>query len=133
MSFNVGPITLSVVQLFVVAIGIAAALWIFNAVWKSGSKAVWIMLALPVFIIFLIIAFFKVSELSLFPFMAKFIANNFFDTNKKFQVNHQKFSKTQILIEKSKIDQTKNNKVDAKKETDLWQEMLDRIEKWWLL
>jgi len=133
MSFSIGPLTLSIVQLFVVAIGIAAGLWIFNAISKSWSKALAAIVALPILIIFLVVAFFKVSELGLLPFMGKFIANNFFDTNKKFQVNFPRLSETQIVIARAKLDKNKKRVIEQKKDRELGKEMLDKIESGGLL
>jgi uncharacterized transporter YbjL len=40
MTFSIGPINLSIVQLFVVGIGVAAATAIFNNFSKAGAKAI---------------------------------------------------------------------------------------------
>jgi hypothetical protein len=46
------------------------------------------------------------SELGLLAFIAKMIRNNFFDTNKKFQVNYEKQNHLDILIKEAKsVDQ----------------------------
>jgi ABC-type nickel/cobalt efflux system permease component RcnA len=63
MTFSIGPLNISVVQLFVLAVGVALALAAFNGFSKSGSKVVGIFIAIIVLIIFIVIAFFKVSEL----------------------------------------------------------------------
>lgn len=102
MSFSIGPINLSIVQLFVSGIGVAASMAIFNGFSKSGAKALGVLLALVVMLIFIFIAFFKMSELSLIPFVAKLVRNNFFDTNRKFQVNYDKMDPLKIALKKSK-------------------------------
>jgi len=63
MSFQIGPINLSIVQLFIVGIGVAAALGIFNAFSKSGGKAIGVILAIVILLLAIFIAFFKISEL----------------------------------------------------------------------
>jgi ABC-type transport system involved in cytochrome bd biosynthesis fused ATPase/permease subunit len=51
------------IQLLVVATGIAAALWIWNQMVKRGiSKGVALVVVLPIIILFVVIAFFKVSD-----------------------------------------------------------------------
>jgi hypothetical protein len=55
-----------------------------------------------IFLIFLVIAFFNQSELSLLAFIAKKVRDSFFDVQKKFQVNYTKDSPTEIVIAKSK-------------------------------
>ncbi len=131
MNFNIWPITVSVVQLFVMAVGISISLAIFNVFTKAGSKFLWILFAVIVLIIFVIITFFKISELTLIPFLAKVVRNKFFDTNEKFQVNYEKSNPLEIIIKESKSEietaqiEKKINLID--------QDMLNKIEKWWLL
>jgi uncharacterized membrane protein YccF (DUF307 family) len=64
-------------------------------------------LALLVAVIFITIAFFKISELSLIPFLAKLVRNNFFDTKKKFQENYERENIVDVAIEESKIGDEK--------------------------
>jgi hypothetical protein len=97
MTFNIGPLTISILQLFILAVGIAISLAIFNGFAKS-SKVVGALFAIFVFIIFIVIAFFKISELTLIPFIAKLVRNNFFDTRKKFQVNYHRENPVEVLI-----------------------------------
>jgi len=131
MSFSIGPITLSIIQLFIMAIGIAAGLGIFNAVSKNGSKAMGIIIGLPVIIIFLVIAFFKISELTLLPFAAKLIRNNFFDTTKKFQTNHVKPNPLQLMLKKISLHEKKQ--AITQKERHMNKDLLDKIKGGWLL
>jgi hypothetical protein len=53
------------------------------------------------------IAFFKISELALVPFIAKMIRNNFFDTRKKFQENYTRENPVDILIKENKATEEK--------------------------
>ncbi|HCB51949.1 TPA: hypothetical protein DEP21_05305 [Patescibacteria group bacterium] len=102
MTFSIGPLNLSIVQLFVVGIGVAAAMAIFNTFSKSGGKAIGILFAIITLLIFVFIAFFKMSELSLIPFIAKIIRNNFLDSPRKFQVNYEKQDPLKIAIRRNK-------------------------------
>ncbi|MCX6823072.1 MAG: hypothetical protein NTX91_03715 [candidate division SR1 bacterium] len=127
MTFNIGPITVSILQLFLLAAGIAMALAIFNSFAKSGSKLIGIVLAVFILLIFVAIAFFKISELSLVPFAAKMIRNNFFDTKKKFQENYTRESPVDILIKENKA--TEEKQVIEQKIGGLSKERISEIEK----
>jgi hypothetical protein len=94
------------------AIGIAIAFVVFNQ-FAQSSKAVGIFFAVLIFLIFAVIAFFKISELNLLAFIVKFIQNQFFDTTQKYQTNYTKNDKMAILIEKSK-DQNTKQKIEYK-------------------
>lgn len=48
------------------------------------------MLVLPILLLFIFIAFFKYSELTLIPFIAKMIRTYFLDTTLKFQINRDR-------------------------------------------
>lgn len=118
MTFQIGPISISIIQLFLLAAGVGLALVAFNAVSKTSGKGLATMVAIPILAIFLIVAFFKISELSLLPYIAKVIRNVFFDITKKFQINYTKNNPTDVLIKKiretekkQKIEQ-KQNKFD---------------------
>ncbi|MEI6426066.1 MAG: hypothetical protein WCO66_01815 [Candidatus Absconditabacteria bacterium] len=127
MSFQIGPINLSIIQLFIVGIGVASAMGVFNAFTKSGAKAVGVILAIVIFLIAVFIAFFKMSELGLLAFIAKMIRNNFFDTNKKFQVNYEKEDHLKILIKESKSgDQTQT--VFERKDKSFSKDKIDKID-----
>lgn len=131
MNFNIWPLTISVVQLFIMALGIAVSLAVFNWVSKSGSKALWLIFAIFVMMIFVVITFFKISELTLIPFLAKMIRNKFFDTNKKYQVNYEKNNPVEILIKESNTEIEKANIQHKEKIID--ENLAKRIEKWGLI
>jgi hypothetical protein len=61
-----------------------------------------VVIAIIIFLIFMVIAFFNVSELSLLAFIAKKIKDTFLDVPKKFQSNYVKINPTDVVIEKSK-------------------------------
>ena len=129
MNFNIWPFTVSVFQLFILAIGIAIAFVVFNQ-FAQSSKAVGIFFAVLIFLIFAVIAFFKISELNLLAFIVKFIQNQFFDTTQKYQTNYTKNDKMAILLEKSKHQNTKQ-KIEYKTWIEL--ENIDKLDTSWLL
>lgn len=99
MTFTIGPVTVSIIQLFVLALGIASSFAIANYLIKNGNnKMIAIMAASPITLIAFAIAFFEVSEMGLIEFLAKMARTHFFDTTTKFQVNTQKVDKTKLLI-----------------------------------
>jgi uncharacterized transporter YbjL len=63
MRLSLGPLDVTIVQLFLLAIGVSIGLAVFNAVSKSGGRAAGLMAAIPVIGIFIVVAFFKVSEM----------------------------------------------------------------------
>lgn len=125
LSFQIGPISLTLVQLFLVAIWAASALAIFNSFSKSWGKMLGIIMAVIVLILFLFVAFFKVSELWLIAFIAKLIRNNFFDVTRKFQINYEKANPTDILIKEWKSGEAKS--VIEQKDKEYDQENLENI------
>ena len=131
MTFNIGPLTISIVQLFILALWVALSLLAFNSISKSGSKALGLLFAIVVIIIFLVIAFFKVSELGLLAYVAKLIRNGFFDARKKYQVNYDKNNSIDVIIAESKIKEEKRTIEQKDKFFD--KEKLKDIEKKWLI
>jgi len=127
MTLNIWPISLSIVQLFLVAVWVGLALAVFQTVSKSWSTAAWVIFAVPVLIIFILIAFFKLSEMSLLEYVAKLFRNKFFDTTKKFQNNFEKENKLDILIKESKLED-KKQKIEQK-DSKMDDELISNIEK----
>jgi len=125
MTFTIGPLTISIIQLFIMAVGIAIALAVFNTFAKAGSKIIGVFLAVIILIIFIVIVFFKVSELWLIPFLAKMVRNSFFDTKKKFQENYYKESPLDVLLQETKakeekqIIEYKSGKINKEKIADI--------------
>ncbi len=109
------------------AVGVGISLAVFNSVAKSSSTAAWIVFAVPILIIFIIITFFKVSEMWLLEYIAKMFRNYFFDTNKKFQSNFQKTNKTDITIGESKLED-KKQKIEQK-DSKMDDDLISNIEK----
>ena len=122
--------SISFVQLVILAIWIVFALGAFSAFSNSDAKWVWIFVAGIIFIIFVVIAFFNISELSLLAFIAKKIKDNFLDVSKKFQNNYTKIDPTEIIIQKSKQEKWKQ-RIEIKEWLDM--SKVSDIEKWGIL
>lgn len=117
LTFSIGPFTISIIQLFGLAIGVALALVVFSQ-FQETNKVVWTFLAVIIFIIFAVVVFFDISELNLLAFVAKIIQNHFFDSTEKFQTMNEKPSKSELAIRKHKIDD-KKQKIDYKTNIEL--------------
>lgn len=131
MTFSIGPLTINIVQMFVLAVGVALALAAFNGLSKSWSKALGILVAILIIVVFIVLAFFKISELWLMAYIAKLVRNNFFDTKKKFQVNYDKKSPLDISVQESKTKEEKQ--IIEQKENKFDKNILNDIEKKWLI
>ena len=87
----------------ILAIGLGITLGVRNTLTKSGvGKGTAFVVALPLFLICVFIAFFKYSELTLIPFIAKMIRTHFLDVTKKFQINWDKPDPKAIALAKSR-------------------------------
>lgn len=122
--------SVSFIQLIILAVGVVFALWVFSTFSNAGAKWTGLVVGVLVFLIFVVIAFFQVSELGLLAFIAKKIKDVFLDVDKKFQVNFTKFNPTEIMIEKSKQEKWKQ-RIEIKEWFDV--EKVSEIEKWWIL
>ena len=86
-----------------------------NQMVKRGvGKGVALIVVMPIFILFAIIAFFKVSELSLIPFLAKVIQSNILDETKKFQINTTPLDPIEVAYARSKLNEPETSKLDQK-------------------
>ncbi|MDR2415214.1 MAG: hypothetical protein LBD75_00965 [Candidatus Peribacteria bacterium] len=101
------------IQMFLMAIGIVIALATFSTLSKSGAKAFGIVMAVIIILIFVVITFFKVSEMGLLEFIAKKVRDVFLDTTKKFQVNFTRISPIDVMIAKSRSKESKQ-KIEIK-------------------
>jgi hypothetical protein len=118
MHFQLWPITVSLVQLVLIAVWSAMTLAIRNAIVKSGwNKVIATLMAAPIMLVFLFVAFFKISELSLLPYLAKMRRNRFLDTTKKFQTNDTKIDPLHIIIAESHSLYEDTEQKDQKKHT----------------
>jgi hypothetical protein len=130
VAFSILWFSVSFIQLVILSIWAVFALWTFSTFNNSGAKWIWLVLAIIIFLIFIIIAFFRVSELNLLAFIAKKIKDNFLDVPKRFQMNYEKLDPIEIMIAKSKQEKWKQ-RIEIKEEIDV--SKLNEIEKWWLL
>ena len=129
LTFSIGPFTISIIQLFILAIWVALALVVFSH-FQESSKVVWTFCAVIIFLIFAVIAFFNISELNIVAFIAKIIQNHFFDATEKFQTMTERPNKTELTIRKYKAED-KKEKIDYK--TDLQLDNIDDLDKSWIL
>lgn len=130
VAFSIMWFSVSFIQLIILAIGAVFSLGAFSTFSNSGAKWVWIILAVIIFLIFLVIAFFNVSELNLLAFIAKKIKDNFLDVSKRFQMNYTKIDPTEVIIAKSKQEKWKQ-KIEIKEWFD--SAKVSEIEKWGIL
>lgn len=122
MNIQVWPINMTMVQLFIIAAGVAISLAIWKQLVDGGvSKVISITLVAPVLMIFLGIAFFKFTELTLLPFIAKIVRTNFLDETRKFQLNFEKIDPVNVKVkilkasESQQVIETKKNLIDKDK------------------
>jgi len=104
LTLTVGPISVSIVQIFILALGVAAAFFAFNQ-FQKVNRVIGGVSAVFVFLIFLIIAFFKISEMNLLEFIVKFIKSHFIDTTEKYQTNYNKSNPLEIRFAKNKAQE----------------------------
>ena len=130
VAFSVMGFSVSFVQLIILAIGIVFALWVFSTFSNAWSKWTGLVIGVLIFLIFVVIAFFQISELNLLAFIAKKIKDTFLDVQKKFQVNYAKHNPTEITIAKAKQEKGKQ-RIEIKEWFD--SERVTEIEKWWIL
>ena len=131
MTLNLGPVSVTIIQLFLLAVWVWLALAIFKAASQSGSTATGIVFAVPVLAIFIVMAFFKVSEMWLLEYIAKLIRNKIYDVPQKFQINFEKENPVDLMIKKSKIEEKKQ--VIEQKDGKISKDLLKQIEKGGLL
>ncbi len=126
MSVQIGPAQVSIVQLMLMAVGMWLSLALANAFIRNGaSNAVWFIIALPIFVLFIFVAFFKYSELRLHEFIAKMIRTHFLDATKKYQLNRTKIDPITIALAKAR--KAEHDVLIEKKNLTLDQEKLDRM------
>jgi ABC-type polysaccharide transport system permease subunit len=98
-----------VVQLILLAFGMGISLVIRNQLVKNNSsKTIAVMITLPVFLLFVFIAFFKYSELRLHEFIAKMIKTHFLDATLKYQINYEKMDPELVLYAKNRSNDHEN-------------------------
>ncbi len=130
VAFSIMWFSVNFIQLIVLAVGAVIALWTFSACSNAWAKWPWVVFAVIIFFIFVVIAFFNVSELNLLAFIAKKIKDIFLDEPKKFQVNYNRHDQTEIVIAKSKQEKWKQ-KIEIKEDIDI--SKVNELERWWIL
>ena len=125
MWFNI-----TMIQMFIMAVGIMLALATFSTMSKSGAKELGFILAIIIFLFFAFVTFFNISEMNLLEFIVKKLRDLFLDTTKKFQINFRKTHPTDVVIAKSRSREGKQ-KIEIKGWIDL--EKVGALEKGWLL
>jgi len=130
VAFSVMGFSVNFIQLIILAIWTVFSLWAFSTFSNSGAKWLGVFFAIIIFLIFAIIAFFKVSELNLLAFIAKKIKDNFLDVPKKFQMNYTKLDPIEIIIAKSRQEKWKQ-RIEIKEWLDT--SKVTEFEKWWIL
>jgi hypothetical protein len=104
--------------MFSMAIGVVIALGTFSTISKTGSKAFGVIMAVLIILIFLVITFFKISEMGLLEFIAKKVRDVFLDTTQKFQINFRRTHPIDIFIAKSRSKESKQ-KIEIKSNLNL--------------
>lgn len=102
MSFTIGPLTVSLIQLFVLAMGLAWSFAIANYFLEQWqNKFLAIAFASPLFLASLAVAFFEISEMNLVQFIGKMMRTHIFDATTKYQVNVSKPDAVDLIIKKN--------------------------------
>lgn len=127
MNVNVWPFTISVLQLVILAWGLWLALATWNGLYKWWTMSQWgaLIVALPILVFFVIVAFFQISELTLLPFIAKIIRTNFLDTTRKFQINRSKPDPLHIMI--AKMQKLKPKETIQYKTLEIDEEKMEKL------
>lgn len=126
MNVQVGPATISVFQLILLAIGLGLWVGVWNTLYNNGvARSTAFFVAIPIFLVFVFIAFFKYSELTLLPFISKMITTYFLDTTKKFQINRAKPDPKAIALAKTRM--TDHDVVISQKSFVLDKEKLEKL------
>lgn len=103
LSFPIWPFKVTLAQLLILAAWAAISLAVWQAVNKSGAnKLLGIMLSVPIMVIFLVVAFFEISEMNLAQFIIKIIRTNILDESIKYQTNSERIDPNDIIIKKIK-------------------------------
>lgn len=111
----IGPVDLSIIQLGLLGLWATVSMLVWKSLIGAGlGKAMSFVLVLPVIILFLVVTFFRFSEMNLLEFVAKLLRTNFFDSPKKYQVNYKKVDPVKVKIQKLKKSD-KSKKIEKKK------------------
>ena len=132
MWVDMWPIRVKMWQLFLIAVWVWLTLAIMKPLLESWmGKIPAFIIASPVLIFFLVLAFFKKSELTFIPFVAKLISTYIIDSPKRFQRNITKPDRTEIIVKyakKTSQDQTAIIQKDF--DLDEKDKEIDILDKW---
>ncbi len=127
MNFQIGPLNVTLIQLIVLAVGMALALVIRNAMVRGGAtRLTAAVFAIPVFVIFVVIAFFNVSEMGLVQYLAKVIRTNLLDTTKKYQDDYERIDPVDIALKKADLE-ISQKKAHTKKTDTVDEDKLEKL------
>lgn len=131
-SMQIGPMSLSMIQIVLLMVGLGLWLAVFQLAGKWWNKTIAAIFAVPIVLLFVFIAFFKVAEMWLVQFMAKVARNQFFDTSKKYQTQYvRSFTDHDIMLKRVQSQETKE-KIEQKT-FSLNADELQKIKEGWLL
>jgi len=115
MWMDIGPFRVKMWQLFVIAVWWSFAFAIVN--WLK-KRWLWtipsIIIASPVIVLTLLIAFFKKSELYIVPFIIKLIRTYIINSTRTFQRNIDKPADYEIKIQFSKLNKWEEKNIEQK-------------------
>jgi len=99
MGMDIGPIRLKMRQMFFVAIGVGLTFAVMKPLMQWGlGKLPAFIIASPILIFFLILAFFRRTELNFIPFVIKMITTYIINSPRRFQKNTSGIDKSDIIL-----------------------------------
>ena len=120
LNFQIWPFSIGMIQLLLLAMGTATSLGLRNMLVKSWlNKWIAAVIAVPIMIIFFIIAFFNISELSLIEFITKKISANIIDEPIKYQRNIPKDDPIMIHMREAIIAHDTWWRIDTKESPNM--------------
>lgn len=132
MWLDLWPFRVKMWQAFLIAVWF----WIFFSI-MSWLKKHWLgtipaaIIASPVMVIFLVLAFFKKSELYIIPFVIKLIRTYVIWTPRTFQRNNIKPSDFEIKLQFAKLNKWEEKDIEQKElKKDEIDEKFDALQKW---
>ena len=132
MWVDVGPFRVKMWQLFIIAIWVGISMSIVNGLKRSWLGTIpAIIIASPVMIITLFIAFFRKSELYIIPFIVKLIRTYVIGTPRTFQRNTIKPAEREIKLHFARLNKWEEKTIEQK---ELKEEEIDKniniLNKW---
>ncbi len=126
MNIQLWPFNITMIQLFIIAWWSALTLSIWQSLVKHGlDKITALIFVSPIVLLTLFIAFFKISELSLIPFISKLLRTYFFDTPTKRYTIFKEVDPLEVKIHLLKSQD--NTKKIEEKDLKLEKEKLEKL------